>query len=109
LLGLPRIGRHDNWGAFGRDERARWISSQPLSEDKSLARHLELAKQWAPWAPRMTPWTGPGNHLTILPPPRVVQLAHRILDLVLTDSLNPSEGRHAHGTGTQHKVTPQGK
>jgi thioesterase domain-containing protein len=66
-----------------------------LSEEQSLARHRELASQWAPWAPRMTHWTGPGNHLTILQAPHAAQLAQRIATQALSDRPHPFAVRHA--------------
>jgi thioesterase domain-containing protein len=78
-----------------------------LSEEQSQAHHRELAKQWAPWAPRMTHWTGPGNHLTILQPPHVVQLAHWIRDMALPNSPNSPDARQAHGA--QGQFVPHGK
>ena len=78
-----------------------------LSEEQSPARHRELARQWAPWAPHMTHWTGPGNHLTILQPPHAAQLAHWVRDLALSDSQNPFADRQAHGF--QRQFEPHGK
>jgi arthrofactin-type cyclic lipopeptide synthetase C len=66
-----------------------------FSEEQALARHRELAGQWAAWAPRMTPWTGPGDHLSILQPPHVMQVASRIRALAQPHSPAPPEDRSA--------------
>jgi thioesterase domain-containing protein len=67
----------------------------------------DLAAQWAPWAPRMTPWTGPGDHLSILQPPHVAQLAHRISTLALSGRSHPP-GEHQAG-GSRRQAVPHGK
>jgi thioesterase domain-containing protein len=78
-----------------------------FSDAHNLARQRDLAAQWAPWAPRMTPWSGPGDHLSILQPPHVAQLAHRISTLALGGRSHPP-GEHQAG-GSRRQAVPHGK
>jgi thioesterase domain-containing protein len=55
----------------------------------------------------MTPWSGPGDHLSILQPPHVAQLAHRIGTLALGGRSHPP-GEHQAG-GSRRQAVPHDK
>jgi arthrofactin-type cyclic lipopeptide synthetase C len=53
------------------------VSNKELDPEANQSKHEAALSNWRRWAPNLTYWPGPGNHLSILKPPCVQALAER--------------------------------
>lgn len=51
------------------------VSDTRVDADADRRRCEELLQAWRRWAPRLSSWHGPGNHMTLLDPPHVTAIA----------------------------------
>jgi thioesterase domain-containing protein len=51
------------------------VDDVKLSHEENISKQREVAKGWKRYAPMLTEWCGPGNHMTILKKPHVYELA----------------------------------
>lgn len=56
------------------------IADALIDEQANGRQHHKVLEGWRQWAPNVTYWHGPGNHMTILKPPHVNALANWWLD-----------------------------
>ena len=48
------------------------VSDPSIDADADLLRRQKLLQEWKRWAPQITSWHGPGNHMSLLQPPHVL-------------------------------------
>jgi thioesterase domain-containing protein len=48
------------------------VSDPSIDADADLLRRQKLLQDWRRWAPQITSWHGPGNHMSLLQPPHVL-------------------------------------
>jgi amino acid adenylation domain-containing protein len=65
---------------FGGRLRLVVLSDDKLSIDQNRANHVRCADDWRHWAPDLTTWHGPGNHMSVFKPPHVAKLAAWLAD-----------------------------
>jgi len=62
-------------GFYSGKARLVLLPKTDTSEPQNKLRQTRTAAAWRAWVPNLEVWEGPGNHMTVLQPPNVAQLA----------------------------------
>jgi hypothetical protein len=56
------------------------VNDKELDQQANRHQHQDVVAGWKQWAPNLTYWLGPGNHITVLNQPHVQVFAKRWLE-----------------------------